>query len=241
MGWYHSHPFDLVLGEDSRSHCFLSQTDLSTQLQWQRAEDPHGNPFAAIVVDPLLSMHTGTPQLKAFRAYPPEYQSAIVNECPDGSVVNSEKKRLEKWGSCWSRYYELKVEYYMSEASRSILGDLTQEYLWMKAFQRDSKESGIGETRGVSVSEISKVTAIREIASDFSTEIKTGSDGRTSALPISQATKIEPLVHRLQEQATIAMTQQTARIVQTNVFAPNRKGDSKEEASSGPIATTVTN
>jgi len=241
MGWYHSHPFDLVLGEDSRSHCFLSQTDLSTQLQWQRAEDPHGNPFAAIVVDPLLSMHTGTPQLKAFRAYPPEYQSAIVNECPDGSVVNSEKKRLEKWGSCWSRYYELKVEYYMSEASRSILGDLTQEYLWMKAFQRDSKESGIGETRGVSVSEISKVTAIREIASDFSTEIKTGSDGRTSALPISQATKIEPLVHRLQEQATIAMTQQTARIVQTNVFAPNRKRDSKEEAGPGPIATTATN
>ena len=66
MGWYHSHPFDLVLGEESRSHCFLSQTDLTTQLQWQRAEDPHGNPFAAIVVDPLRSMYLGTPQLKAF-------------------------------------------------------------------------------------------------------------------------------------------------------------------------------
>lgn len=38
MGWYHSHPFDL----SDNSHCFLSQTDLSTQLQWQRAEDPHG-------------------------------------------------------------------------------------------------------------------------------------------------------------------------------------------------------
>ena len=37
MGWYHSHPFDL--GENS--HCFLSQTDLSTQLQWQRVSSMH--------------------------------------------------------------------------------------------------------------------------------------------------------------------------------------------------------
>jgi COP9 signalosome complex subunit 5 len=103
MGWYHSHPFDL--GENS--HCFLSQTDLSTQLQWQRAEDPHGNPFVAIVVDPLRSLHTGTPELKAFRAYPPEYTSAQFGECPDGSVEAVEQQRLELWGSCWNRYYEL--------------------------------------------------------------------------------------------------------------------------------------
>ena len=30
FGWYHSHPFDLA----DHSHCFLSQTDLSTELQW---------------------------------------------------------------------------------------------------------------------------------------------------------------------------------------------------------------
>lgn len=29
MGWYHSHPFDV----GDHSHCFLSQTDLSTELQ----------------------------------------------------------------------------------------------------------------------------------------------------------------------------------------------------------------
>lgn len=39
MGWYHSHPFDV---DEQHSHCYLSNTDLSTQLQWQRAEDPHG-------------------------------------------------------------------------------------------------------------------------------------------------------------------------------------------------------
>lgn len=219
MGWYHSHPFDLVLGEDARSHCFLSQTDLSTQLQWQRAEDPHGNPFCAIVVDPLLSMHTGTPQLKAFRAYPPEYQSAIPNECPDGSIVASEKQRLEKWGSCWNRYYELKVEYYMSEASRSILGDLTQDYLWITSFQRDPNESGV---QGVSASEATKVSTLRSIAADARTEVGMGGEGRTAAIPISKASKMEPLVAKLRESATLAMTQQTARCIHKKVFeAPN--------------------
>ena len=37
-GWYHTHPFDV----DENSHCFLSNTDITTQLQWQRGEDPHG-------------------------------------------------------------------------------------------------------------------------------------------------------------------------------------------------------
>lgn len=132
MGWYHSHPFDL----GDHSHCFLSQTDLSTQLQWQRAEDPHGNPFVAMVLDPLRSTHTGIPEIKAFRAFPPEYQSPVAFECPDGSVEHSEQLRLEHWGSCWNRYYELGVEYYMSSTSRTILGALTQNYLWISNLKR---------------------------------------------------------------------------------------------------------
>lgn len=129
MGWYHSHPFDL--GE--HSHCFLSQTDLTTQLQWQRAEDPHGNPFVAIVVDPLRSAHTEHPELKAFRAYPPEYNSPVPNECPNKSIETSEQARLELWGSCWNRYYELEVEYFMSTTSRQVIVEgLTQDSLWMR-------------------------------------------------------------------------------------------------------------
>jgi len=137
MGWYHSHPFDL--GE--HSHCFLSQTDLSTQLQWQRAEDPHGNPFVAIVVDPLRSIHTGTPTLKAFRAYPPAYNSPIENECPSSEVILEESKRLELWGSCWSRYYELGIEYYMSSHARKVLGQLTENYLWMRTLTATNEEA----------------------------------------------------------------------------------------------------
>jgi COP9 signalosome complex subunit 5 len=120
MGWYHSHPFDL----GPHSHCFLSQTDLSTQLQWQRAEDPHGNPFVAIVVDPLRSTHFATPELKAFRAYPPEYAPPVDGECPDGSVEAMEQQRLELWGSCWNRYYEL-VRYNLHTLDGSILFHLT--------------------------------------------------------------------------------------------------------------------
>lgn len=128
MGWYHSHPFDV----GPNSHCFLSSTDMTTQLQWQRSEDPHGNPFLAIVVDPLRSLAKNRPELKAFRAYPPEYSSPVTNQCPDGSIVELEKTRLEKWGSCWGRYYELQVDYFMSKSSRNVMDILTKNFLWMR-------------------------------------------------------------------------------------------------------------
>ena len=128
MGWYHSHPFDV----GPNSHCYMSQTDISTQLQWQRAEDPHGNPFLAIVVDPLRSLARGDPELRAFRAYPPEYTHPVVNQCPNGEIIHDERVRLEQWGSCWASYYELEVEYYMSGGARSVLSTLTRNFLWMR-------------------------------------------------------------------------------------------------------------
>ena len=255
MGWYHSHPFDLVLGEESRSHCFLSQTDLSTQLQWQRAEDPHGNPFAAIVVDPLRSMHLGTPQLKAFRAYPPEYQSKIANECPDGSIITSERVRLERWGSCWNRYYEMNVEYYMSDASRSILGDLTQNYLWMKSFRRDGQDGdggdGSGGGGGAGGSESVKVSTLREIATDARTAIGSsasnmiggggvggGTGGTGGTFPISKASAIEPVVQKLRTTATKALTKQTARCVHAKVFSPPNQNRNVDADVVAPAAQT---
>ena len=59
--------------------------------------------------------------MEAFRAYPPEYNSPIPNECPDGTIVLDESARLERWGSCWQRYYTLSVEYFMSQQSRRIM------------------------------------------------------------------------------------------------------------------------
>lgn len=138
MGWYHSHPFD-YMGETHQGHCYLSNTDVTTQLQWQRMEDPHGNPFVAIVFDPLRSMIRGIPELKAFRAFPPEYSPTVrlpdgssTMTCPDGRIVFDEKSRLERWGNCWNRYYQLDVDYYMSVHARRILNHWKNKHLWMK-------------------------------------------------------------------------------------------------------------
>jgi len=138
MGWYHSHPFD-YMGEAHQGHCYLSNTDVTTQLQWQRMEDPHGNPFVAIVLDPLRSLVRGIPELKAFRAFPPEYSPTVrlgdgssAMTCPDGSIISDEKSRLERWGNCWNRYYELDMEYYMSVHVRRVLDSWKNQHLWMK-------------------------------------------------------------------------------------------------------------
>lgn len=126
MGWYHSHPFDVGV----HSNCFLSSTDIQTQLNYQRAEDPNGNPWLGIVVDPLRSLVKKRPEIKAFRAYPPGY-NAPENECPDGSIILEEKLRLEMWGKSWASYYELEIEYFMSAAARKMMSILTQNYFWM--------------------------------------------------------------------------------------------------------------
>ena len=123
MGWYHSHPFDV---NEQYSHCYLSNTDLSTQLAWQRSEDPHGNPWVAIVVDPLRSLAKNHPELCAFRAYPPEY-SPPENETPDGKIVKEDSKRVEQWGACWNRYYKLDIDYFMSSQAKTVINILSKQ------------------------------------------------------------------------------------------------------------------
>jgi COP9 signalosome complex subunit 5 len=128
-GWYHTHPFDV----DVNSHCFLSNTDITTQLQWQRSEDPHGNPFLAIVIDPLRSLAKNRPELMAFRVYPPDYNPPM-NQVPDGSLVSDDRVRVEKWGACWNRYYKLETSFYMSRIATSTLSILKNNFLWHNSF-----------------------------------------------------------------------------------------------------------
>uniref|UniRef100_A0A7S1XT06 COP9 signalosome complex subunit 5 n=1 Tax=Phaeomonas parva TaxID=124430 RepID=A0A7S1XT06_9STRA len=126
MGWYHSHPFEV----DIHSHCFMSAMDVSTQLGWQRLEDRNGNPWLAVVVDPLRSIAKGRPEFGAFRVYPPEY-NAPADETPDFKIVTNDSARVERWGSCWNRYYILEMEYYMSSTAAAVLGTLSRSFLWM--------------------------------------------------------------------------------------------------------------
>lgn len=111
MGWYHSHPFDV----GPHSNCFLSATDVSTQLSWQLSEDRAGNPWVALVVsvgrrillsnlnpllfavmciqvDPLRGVAKGKPEIGAFRCYPPEHNTP-QGLAPDGEF----NKGFTRW------------------------------------------------------------------------------------------------------------------------------------------------
>ena len=222
MGWYHSHPFDL----GPHSHCFLSQTDLTTQLQWPRAEYPHGNPFVALVVDPLRSMHTQQPELKAFRAYPPTFNSSTPHECPDGKVQASEQLRLEQWGSCWNRYYELGVEYYMSSTSRHVIVQgLTQDSLWMRTLVRAPPDqltqqlTAVAKEMKSSLQSSPSSSSQAALAMQFSGGGPTGSapSGSGSAPASSRSREwskaVEQLNHTAVEQIGEATLQETKNIV----------------------------
>lgn len=212
MGWYHSHPFEL----GDHSHCYLSQTDLSTQLQWQRAEDPHGNPFVAIVLDPLRSTHLGVPQLKAFRAFPPEYTSPVVNQCPDGSVETSEQTRLEHWGSCWNRYYELSCDYYMSSTSRYVLERLTQNYLWTTTLRQPTC---------LQTEQVQKIQQVaKKMSSNSVMDTTAASSGRramgtaTSNLEVPPPKEWQQAAETIQNLATEELAKRTLKKCQQQVF-----------------------
>ena len=134
--WYHSHPFDV---DEDHDNCFFSSTDLSTQLSWQNAEDPQGNPFLAIVLDPLRSAAKNSAALAAFRAYPPAY-TPPANQCPDGEICADDARRVEVWGSCWHRYYQLDLEYFMSNQARAIVDVLNRSHLWAKTLSESHRE-----------------------------------------------------------------------------------------------------
>lgn len=128
-GWYHTHPFDV----DVQSHCFFSNTDISTQLNWQMSEDRAGNPFVGIVIDPLRSLAKGRPEMAAFRAYPPGFQPP-PNETPDGTICSDKRANEEKWGASWGSYYKLEMEYFMSPLANTVLTTLANNFLWQNTF-----------------------------------------------------------------------------------------------------------
>lgn len=115
-------------------------------------EDGRGNPWLAIVIDPIRSLTKNRIELMAFRVYPPEY-SGPPNQTPDGSVVMDEGKRLRLWGSCWERYYKLEVSYFMSELSQSMLGVIKNNFMWSSSFT-DNPAAETGERLNYSCSRI---------------------------------------------------------------------------------------
>ena len=142
MGWYHSHPFDV----GPHSNAFLSATDVSTQLMWQTSEDAAGNPWLALVVDPLRSFAKGRPEIGAFRCYPPSY-TPPKGMAPDGVTWSDEKARNDRWGMSCLSYYQLQVEYFTSSLSGGLLDALAREFMWARTL---SSTPGLGDGGDVS-------------------------------------------------------------------------------------------
>ena len=67
------------------------------------------------------------------QVYPPDYNPPL-NETPDGTICIDDKLRIEKWGACWNRYYELDVSYFMSQLSLKTLGILKSNFSWQGSF-----------------------------------------------------------------------------------------------------------
>jgi hypothetical protein len=80
--------------------------------------------------------------LKAFRVYPPEY-APPPNETPNGQIITNEHLRVEMWGNCWNRYYELDVSYFMSSLAQDTLGLLKNKLMWQNTLSASSTTSGL--------------------------------------------------------------------------------------------------
>lgn len=127
MGWYHSHPFDVC----DHSNAFLSATDVSTQLSWQLPEDRAGNPWLALVVDPLRCVAKSKPEIGAFRCYPPDHRPA-AGLAPDGVVWEDTRARNTRWGESCMSYYQLEVEYFVTGMAASLMGILARDFAWAR-------------------------------------------------------------------------------------------------------------
>ena len=90
----------------------------------------------------MRSVAKGTLEMKGFRAFPPEYHNQDPNMCPDGKVVTNGEERLEKWGVCFGRYYELETRHHMSSLGERVMGNLNKEFKWVSTL-------GGGRERGL--------------------------------------------------------------------------------------------
>ena len=112
VGWYHSHP---------GYGCWLSGIDVSTQMTQQQFQDP----FLAVVIDPDRTISAGKVEIGAFRTYPKDYKSSLLQGGEEYQTIPLAK--IEDFGAHASQYYSLEVSHYKSSLDTHLL-----ELLWNK-------------------------------------------------------------------------------------------------------------
>eukprot|EP00002_Diphylleia_rotans_P006625 TRINITY_DN1598_c0_g1_i1.p1 TRINITY_DN1598_c0_g1~~TRINITY_DN1598_c0_g1_i1.p1 ORF type:complete len:335 (+),score=74.55 TRINITY_DN1598_c0_g1_i1:74-1078(+) len=112
VGWYHSHP---------GYGCWLSGIDVETQ----KLNQQHQEPWLAVVVDPTRTISTGKVEIGAFRTYPEDYRP------PDAGVSEYQtipSDKIEDFGVHSKKYYSLDISYYKSSLDNHLLGTLWSKY-----------------------------------------------------------------------------------------------------------------
>lgn len=112
VGWYHSHP---------GYGCWLSGTDVQTQMIQQAAQDP----FVAVVIDPDRTISAGKVDIGAFRTFPADYKPPTSGSDDEYQTIPLAK--MEDFGAHASQYYSLDVTSYKSTLDTHLL-----ELLWNK-------------------------------------------------------------------------------------------------------------
>jgi len=61
-----------------------------------------------------------------------------------------QSERLDKWGSCWRRYYQLETSFYISDLAESVIRRITENSFWKENFTNTlggSKEAKKEDTK----------------------------------------------------------------------------------------------
>ena len=130
VGWYHSHP---------GYGCWLSGTDVKTQMIQQQAMDP----YLAIVIDPDRTISAGKVDIGAFRTFPEDYKPPTNGAGDEYQTIPLAK--MEDFGAHASRYYALEVSSYKSTLDSYLL-----ELLWNKYWVSTLSQSPLFTNRDYS-------------------------------------------------------------------------------------------
>ncbi|KAL9936391.1 hypothetical protein V8E36_004459 [Tilletia maclaganii] len=143
VGWYHSHP---------GYGCWLSGIDVDTQ----RNNQAHQDPFVAVVIDPNRTMSAGRVDIGAFRTYPDGYTPPADRTDAMGSgggaTTSVPQSKIDDFGVHANAYYPLEVEHFKSTLDTQLLALLWNKY-WVSTLSSSSllanRRYEVGQVRDV--------------------------------------------------------------------------------------------
>jgi len=171
VGWYHSHP---------GYGCWLSGIDVNTQTLNQK----YGDPFVAIVIDPVRTCASGKVEIGAFRTYPEGYTAPEAMEwATRRRGVPSSK--AEDFGVHRDRYYALDVSFF-----KSSLDSRNLDLLWNQYWVNTLSSSRLGDNRKLVAGQVGDIESALVAAEKG---LKRGGGGAAAIAAVSSAASFASL------------------------------------------------